>query len=108
MEQEKKDKEKAQTGGKKKIVEKSNVVMTIKPRKEKTDMVALEEFVRGIQMEGLDWKASELIPLIGKLNVLKISCNIIDELVSVDDIEELITGNEQMVSSIEINSFTKL
>jgi len=82
--------------------------MNVKPAEAETNMETLEEFVRGIQMEGLDWKASELLDLAFGVKTLKISFNIVDELVSVDEIEETLTGNEELVSSVEILSFTKL
>jgi len=64
--------------------------------------------VRGIQMEGLDWKASELLDLAFGVKTLKISCNLIDKLVSVDDIEETMMLREDLISSVEILLFTKL
>jgi len=103
---EKDDKEKNK--GKKKIIERSNIVFNVKPAEADTNMEAIEEFVRGIQMEGLDWKASELVDLAFGVKTLKISCNIIDELVSVDDIEETMSANEELISSVEILTFTKL
>jgi len=108
-EQRKKEEEEKNKGkGKKKIIERSNVVFNVKPAEADTDMNAIEEFVRGIQMEGLDWKASELVDLAFGVKTLKISCNIIDELVSTDDIEETMAGNEELISSVEILTFTKL
>jgi len=105
---EKLEKEKLEKGKKKKPVEKSNIIMHVKPKKAKTSMVALEEFVRSIQMDGLDWKLSELVEIAYGVQLLKISCNIVDELVSVDDLEEILNGNEELVSSVEIQTFTKI
>jgi len=90
---------------KKKIIERSNIVFNIKPAEADTNIQVLEDFVRGIQMEGLDWKASEHLDLAYDIKTLKIACNIIDEFVSVDDIEDIIKANEELVSSIEILTF---
>jgi len=103
-----KEKEEKDKKGKKEIIEKSNVVFNVKPADAETKMDQLEEFVRGIQMEGLDWKASELLDLAFGVKTLKISCNLIDKLVSVDDIEESMMLREDLISSVEILTFTKL
>jgi len=39
-------------------------------------------------MEGLEWKAKEFIPIGYGVNKLRIACNIVDDLVSVDAIQE--------------------
>ncbi|KAK8604636.1 hypothetical protein V6N13_099568 [Hibiscus sabdariffa] len=49
--------------GKKKESGKSSVLLDIKPWDDETDMKKLEEAVRGVQMEGLLWGASKLVPL---------------------------------------------
>lgn len=38
---------------------KSAVILDVKPWDDETDLVAMEEKVRSIQMDGLEWKASE-------------------------------------------------
>ncbi|KAL2608649.1 hypothetical protein R1flu_027222 [Riccia fluitans] len=49
--------------GKKKESGKSSVLMDVKPWDDETDMKKLEEAVRSIQMEGLLWGASKLVPV---------------------------------------------
>ncbi|KAI3761417.1 hypothetical protein L1987_51833 [Smallanthus sonchifolius] len=49
--------------GKKKESGKSSVLMDIKPWDDETDMQKLEEAVRSVQMEGLLWGASKLVPV---------------------------------------------
>ncbi|KAJ6374489.1 hypothetical protein OIU78_030073, partial [Salix suchowensis] len=48
---------------KKKESGKSSVLMDVKPWDDETDMKKLEEAVRSVQMEGLLWGASKLVPL---------------------------------------------
>ncbi|KAJ8640761.1 hypothetical protein MRB53_017455 [Persea americana] len=48
--------------GKKKESGKSSVLLDVKPWDDETDMQKLEEAVRSIQMEGLFWGASKLVP----------------------------------------------
>lgn len=59
-------------------------------------------------MEGLEWKASKLVPIGYGIKKLQISCHIVDELVSVDDIQEQIQAFEDYVQSTDVVTFTKL
>src|SRR5882762_7418460 len=44
-------------------VPKSVVTLEVKPWDDETDMKALEESVRSVEMEGLVWGASKLVPI---------------------------------------------
>ncbi|KAI4336309.1 hypothetical protein L6164_014848 [Bauhinia variegata] len=57
---------------KKKETGKSSVLMDIKPWDDETDMKKLEEAVRSVQMEGLFWGASKLVPVGIQQNII---CN---------------------------------
>eukprot|EP01118_Nematostelium_gracile_P009500 TRINITY_DN3213_c0_g1_i1.p1 TRINITY_DN3213_c0_g1~~TRINITY_DN3213_c0_g1_i1.p1 ORF type:complete len:222 (-),score=82.80 TRINITY_DN3213_c0_g1_i1:44-709(-) len=94
--------------GKEKPVLKSAVVIDVKPWEDTTDLVEMEKLVRGIAMNGLEWKASKLVPIGYGVKKLQISCHIVDELVSVDDIQEQIQGFEDHVQSTDVVTFTKL
>jgi len=91
---EKKEKER-EASGKAKPVLKSAVVIDVKPWEAETDMKKVEELVRTVAMEGLEWKASKLVEIGYGIRKLQISCHIIDELVSVDDIQEQIQAFEE-------------
>ncbi|KAI0207698.1 Elongation factor 1-beta [Lamellibrachia satsuma] len=71
-------------------------------------MVALEKCVRSIEMEGLLWGASKLVPLAYGIKKLQISCVVEDDKVSIDDLEEKITANEDFIQSIDIAAFNKI
>jgi len=104
-ENEKKKKE----AGKKRETAKSAVVIDVKPWDDTTDLGEIEKGVRAIAMNGLEWKASQLIAIAFGVKKLSISCHIVDELVSVDDIQEQIQENlSELVQSTDIQSFTKL
>eukprot|EP00009_Paramoeba_aestuarina_P005741 CAMPEP_0201521746 /NCGR_PEP_ID=MMETSP0161_2-20130828/15995_1 /ASSEMBLY_ACC=CAM_ASM_000251 /TAXON_ID=180227 /ORGANISM="Neoparamoeba aestuarina, Strain SoJaBio B1-5/56/2" /LENGTH=330 /DNA_ID=CAMNT_0047920443 /DNA_START=66 /DNA_END=1055 /DNA_ORIENTATION=+ len=45
------------------VIAKSVVVLDVKPWDTETDLKALEEKIRGIEMEGLEWKGAELKPV---------------------------------------------
>ncbi|KAJ1439441.1 Translation elongation factor EF1B, beta/delta subunit, guanine nucleotide exchange domain [Sesbania bispinosa] len=72
---------------------KSSVLLDVKPWDDETDMKKLEEAVRSVQMEGLLWGASKLVPVGYGIKKLQIMLTIVDDLVSVDNlIEEYLTN----------------
>ncbi|KAJ6869203.1 elongation factor 1-delta 2-like [Populus alba x Populus x berolinensis] len=77
---------------KKKESGKSSVLLDVKPWDDETDMKKLEEAVRSVEMEGLLWGASKLVPVGYGIKKLTIMLTIVDDLVSVDTlIEERLT-----------------
>lgn len=97
--------------GKKKESGKSSVLLDIKPWDDETDMKKLEEIVRSIQMEGLFWGASKLVPVGYGIKKLQIMMTIVDDLVSVDDlIEEQLTVEpaNEYIQSCDIVAFNKI
>ncbi|KAJ0097347.1 hypothetical protein Patl1_27578 [Pistacia atlantica] len=74
--------------GKKKESGKSSVLLEVKPWDDETDMKKLEEAVRSVQMEGLLWGASKLVPVGYGIKKLQIMLTIVDDLVSVDNLIE--------------------
>jgi elongation factor 1-beta len=90
------------------IIAKSAVVLDVKPWEDTTDMKLMEELVRKIAMDGLEWKASKLGAIGYGIKKLQISCHIEDDKVSVDDIQEQIQALEDLVQSTDVVTFTKL
>nr|GEX01326.1 elongation factor 1-delta [Tanacetum cinerariifolium] len=66
----------------------SLVLLDVKPSDVETDMQKLEEAVKSVQMEGLTWGASKLVPVGFGMKKLQILMTIVDDLVSVDAIIE--------------------
>jgi len=97
-----------EASGKAPVLMKSAVVLDCKPWEDTTDLVELEKRVREIEMEGLEWKASKLVPIGYGIKKLQISCHIVDDIVSVDDIQDRIQEFEDLVQSTDIVTFTKL
>jgi elongation factor 1-beta len=89
-------------------IQKSNVILDVKPLEDTTDLVKLEELVRGITMEGLTWGPSKLVDVAYGIKKLQISCVIIDDLVYTEDLEEQITAFDEYVQSVDIAAFTKV
>lgn len=69
---------------------------------DETDMVKLEECVRSVQMDGLLWGASKLVPVGYGIKKLQINCVVEDDKVGTDILEEEITKFEDFVSDIII------
>ena len=65
-------------------------------------MAKLEEAVRSIQMEGLVWGASKLVPIGYGIKKLQITLVVEDELVSLDELQERVAEFEDYVQSSDI------
>lgn len=89
-------------------VAKSSVLIDVKPWDDTTDLAQMEREVRTIQMDGLLWGASQLVPIGYGIRKLQISCVIEDDKVGTDILEEAITGIEDYVQSMDIASFNKI
>ncbi|CAF1589451.1 unnamed protein product [Rotaria sp. Silwood1] len=90
------------------IVAKSTIVLDIKPWDDETDMEQLERSVRSIELDGLLWGASRLVPLAYTIKKLQISCVVEDDKVGTDILEERIMEFEDLVQSVDIASFQKI
>jgi len=90
------------------LIAKSSIVLDVKPWDDETDMKEMEKHVRTIQMEGLVWGASKLVPVGYGINKLQIMCVVEDEKVSVDLLVEEIQNFEDFVQSVDIAAFNKI
>ena len=105
------DREASKASTKKKESGKSSVLLDVKPWDDETDMVNLEKAVRSVQMEGLFWGASKLVPVGYGIKKLQIMLTIVDDLVSVDSlIEEHLTVEpcNEFIQSCDIVAFNKI
>lgn len=55
-------------------IAKSNVILDVKPWDDETNMADLEAAVRTIEMDGLVWGVSKLVPLAYGIKKLQIVC----------------------------------
>ncbi|XP_071441116.1 probable elongation factor 1-delta isoform X2 [Hetaerina americana] len=90
------------------LIAKSNIILDVKPWDDETDMAAMEKVVRAIEMDGLVWGASKLVPLAFGIKKLQISCVVEDDKVSVDLLQETIEEHEDYVQSVDIAAFNKV
>ena len=93
---------------KKVLVEKSIVVFEVKPWEAEQKIEDMAKAVMAIEMEGLFWKSEWKKEPIGfGINKLIIGCVVHDLKVGVDDLQEKIEALEDMVQSVDIQSFSK-
>ncbi|XP_016393689.1 uncharacterized protein LOC107728121 isoform X1 [Sinocyclocheilus rhinocerous] len=90
------------------LIAKSSILLDIKPWDDETDMAKLEECVRSVQVDGLLWGASKLVPVGYGIKKLQINCVVEDDKVGTDFLEEEITKFEDYVQSVDVAAFNKI
>ncbi|XP_037048879.1 probable elongation factor 1-beta [Bradysia coprophila] len=90
------------------LIAKSSVLLDVKPWDDETDMGAMEKNVRSIEMDGLLWGASKLVPVGYGIKKLQIMCVIEDDKVSIDLLSEQIEAFEDVVQSVDVAAFNKI
>ncbi|KAF9955436.1 Translation elongation factor 1 beta [Mortierella alpina] len=98
----------AKKANKPKTIAKSMCTLDVKPWDDETDMVELEKLVRAIEMDGLLWGQSKLVPIGYGIKKLQINCVIEDELVSLDVLEEKILDNSDHIQSMDMAAMQKI
>merc|ERR1712168_409559 len=89
-------------------IARSQIMLDIKPWDDETDMKMMEAEIRTIEMDGLVWGASKLVPLAFGIQKLTILCTVEDAKVSVDDLSEKIEEFEDVVQSVDVAAFNKV
>ncbi|KAM4626342.1 elongation factor 1-beta [Discoglossus pictus] len=90
------------------LIAKSSLLLDVKPWDDETDMAKLEECVKSIQMDGLVWGASKLVPVGYGIKKLQITAVVEDDKVGTDLLEEKITAFEDYVQSMDVAAFNKI
>ncbi|KAL7888721.1 hypothetical protein AOLI_G00036950 [Acnodon oligacanthus] len=90
------------------LIAKSSILLDVKPWDDETDMAKLEECVRSVQVDGLLWGASKLVPVGYGIKKLQITCVVEDDKVGTDLLEEEITKFEDYVQSVDVAAFNKI
>ncbi|KAL8832536.1 MAG: hypothetical protein Q9191_000218 [Dirinaria sp. TL-2023a] len=71
-------------------------------------MKELESTMRSIEMEGLVWGASKLVPLAFGIKKLQVNLVVEDEKVSIDELQAKIEEDEDHVQSTDVAAMQKL
>ena len=109
------------------MIAKTSVLFDVKPWDDETDMdvscsvfclvsyvlifgfsKAMLKEVKTIEMEGLVWGASKLVPVGYGINKLQVMCVVEDEKVSIDELSEKICDFEDYVQSVDIAAMSKI
>ncbi|KAG0233526.1 Translation elongation factor 1 beta [Actinomortierella wolfii] len=92
-----------------KVIAKTTVTLDIKPWDDETDMDALVNYVRGIEMEGLIWGGGKLVAVGYGIKKYQVNIVIEDDKVNMDDVEEaIVQGGEEWVQSMDIVAMQKI
>jgi len=84
---------------------KSNLTLDVKPFDTETDMGALEQKIRGIEMEGLKWLGASLVDVAYGIKKLRIMCQLVDVLVNPDSVREEVEKFDDEVQSTDVFAF---
>jgi len=85
---------------------KSNLTLDVKPFDTETDMGALEQKIRLIELEGMKWLGGQLVDVAYGIKKLRIMCQIVDSSgLSPDTIREEIEKFEDEVQSTDVFAF---
>ncbi|XP_058132106.1 elongation factor 1-delta isoform X4 [Dasypus novemcinctus] len=90
------------------LVAKSSILLDVKPWDDETDMGQLEACVRSVQLDGLTWGGSKLVPVGYGIRKLQIQCVVEDDKVGTDLLEEEIGKFQEHVQSVDIAAFNKI
>merc|ERR1712111_40021 len=90
------------------LIAKTSVLLDIKPWDDETDMNALTSAVKSIEMEGLTWGATKLVPVGYGISKLTIMCTVVDDQVSVEELQEKIEAFEDYVQSCDVAAMNKI
>lgn len=105
-----KKKKDATKGKKEEVIAKSLIILSVKAWEEDTDFDALaKRILSEITPEGLLWKTEYKTPVVAfNMKKLVMGCVVEDEKVSIDDVIEKIQAWEDVVQSVDIDSFDKI
>ena len=90
------------------LIAKTSVLLDVKPWDDETDMDAMLKSVKTIEMDGLLWGASKLVPVGYGIKKLQVMCVVEDAKVSIDELQEKISEFEDFVQSVDVAAMNKI
>ena len=91
-----------------KVIAKTSVLFDVKPWDDETDMDAMKDACKSIEMDGLTWGATKLVPVGYGINKLQIMCTVEDEKVSIEELSEKMAEFEDFVQSVDVAAMNKI
>ncbi|KAH8554723.1 hypothetical protein BGW37DRAFT_208076 [Umbelopsis sp. PMI_123] len=98
----------AKKANKPKTIAKTTITLDVKPWDDETNMDELTAAVKAVNMDGLLWGGSQLVPIGYGIKKLQINCVVEDDKVMLDDLTEKITDLEDYVQSVDIAAMQKI
>merc|ERR1719444_711202 len=90
------------------VIAKTSVLLDLKPWDDETNMDEMLKNVKSVEMEGLVWGASKLVPIGYGIKKLQVMCIVEDLKVSVDELQEKIEEFEDFVQSVDVAAMNKI
>merc|ERR1712244_72951 len=90
------------------LIAKTSVLLDVKPWDDETDMDALTSAVKSVEMEGLTWGATKYVPVGYGIKKLVVMCTVVDDKVSIEELQEKIENFEDFVQSCDVAAMNKI
>merc|ERR1711990_349791 len=90
------------------LIAKTSVLLDVKPWDDETDMDALTSAVKSIEMDGLTWGATKFVPVGYGIKKLVVMCTVVDDKVSIEELQEKIENFEDFVQSCDVAAMNKI
>jgi len=90
------------------VIAKTSVLFDVKPWDDETPHDKMLESCKSIEMDGLVWGASKLVPIGYGIKKLQIMCTVEDAKVSIDELSEKIEEFEDYVQSVDVAAMNKI
>jgi len=90
------------------LIAKTSVLLDVKPWDDETSHSDMLSSVKSIEMDGLTWGASKLVPIGYGIQKLQIMCTVVDDKVSIEELTEKIEEFEDYVQSCDVNCMNKI
>jgi len=90
------------------LIAKTSVLLDVKPWDDETSHEDMLSSVKSIEMDGLTWGASKLVPIGYGIQKLQIMCTVVDDKVSIEELTEKIEEFEDYVQSCDVNCMNKI
>merc|ERR1712038_1047501 len=90
------------------LIAKTSVLLDVKPWDDETDMDALTTAVKSVEMNGLTWGATKYVPVGYGIKKLVVMCTVVDDKVSIEELQEKIEAFEDFVQSCDVAAMNKI
>lgn len=90
------------------LIAKTSVLLDVKPWDDETDMDAMLKACKTIEMDGLLWGASKLVPIGYGIKKLQLMCVVEDAKVSIEELQEKMEEFEDFIQSVDIAAMNKI